>query len=98
MMPDEVTIGELARRIDRIDRAMADGFREVSRTIEAQQFVHIDRYDADRRADKQHFDLIDQRHSEIKETTKRLWWLILAAVVGLIGEAVLFLALTRGGP
>ena len=95
-MPDDVTIGELARRMSSLERRMDDGFQNVNRSLAALQFVHIDRYEADQRSLVRQVEAIDARHVELQATTKRLWWVIVAQLVGLIGEAVFFLAIARG--
>lgn len=96
-MPDDVTIGELARRMDALDRRMTTGFEGVTRQITAMNVVHTDRYDADRRADERRLQGIEDRYEEQVATTKKLWWVIVAQLIGLIAEAVFFLAIARGG-
>lgn len=96
-MPDDVTIGELARRMDALDRRMTTGFEGVGRQIASMNVVHTDRYDADRRADDRRMEAIEDKYEEQAATTKKLWWVIVAQLVGLIAEAIFFLAIARGG-
>ena len=41
-MADDITIGELARRLDASDRRTEDGFRRIEQRISQQQFVRAD--------------------------------------------------------
>lgn len=43
-MADDVTMGELARRLDRVEGRIAEQFGDMHRQIEGLQFVHRDTY------------------------------------------------------
>jgi hypothetical protein len=45
-MPDEITMGELARRLDRFETRIDQQFVGVHRQIDALQFVSRDAFDA----------------------------------------------------
>jgi hypothetical protein len=45
-MPDEITMGELARRLDRFETRIDQQFVGVHRQIESLQFVSRDAFDA----------------------------------------------------
>jgi hypothetical protein len=45
-MPDEITMGELARRLDRFENRIDHQFVSVLRQIESLQFVSRDAFDA----------------------------------------------------
>jgi hypothetical protein len=45
-MPDEITLGELARRLDRFESRIDQQFVGVHRQIESLQFVSRDAFDA----------------------------------------------------
>lgn len=96
-MADDVTIGELARGMNSLERRMTEGFTSVRAQIAGLNVIHTDRYEADRRADERRLQGLEERFDEQAVTTKRLWWVIVAQLVGLIGEAVFFLAIARGG-
>jgi hypothetical protein len=87
---DEITTGELARRIDRVERQLADGFKEVNRTIESQQFVHVDRYDADTRAN-------DRRVAALESTLKWQARTLGGALLAVLAETLLLVFVARGG-
>lgn len=96
-MSDDVTIGELGRRMTGLESRMTEGFIAVRTQISALKFIGNDRYEADRRADDRRFEAIEDKYEEQAATTKKLWWVIVAQLVGLIAEAVFFLAIARGG-
>jgi hypothetical protein len=90
MPGDEITTGELARRIDRVERQLTDGFREVNRTIESQQFVHIDRYDADRAA-------LDHRVTQLEDRSTWLSRTVGATLFMAVVSVALTFLVARGG-
>lgn len=96
-MPDDVTIGELGRRMTGLEARMNEGFTAVRTQISALKFVGNDRYEADRRADDRRFQAVEDKYEEQANTTRKLWWVIVAQLVGLIAEAIFFLAIARGG-
>lgn len=96
-MPDDVTIGELARGLTGLERRMNEGFTSVRTQIAGLNVIHLDRYEADRRADDRRMTACEEKYEEQAATTKKLWWVIVAQLVGLIAEAIFFLAIARGG-
>jgi hypothetical protein len=51
-MPDDITMGELARRLDRMESRMDTQFAGVHRQIEGLQFVNRDTYEVEMSAVK----------------------------------------------
>jgi hypothetical protein len=89
---DEVTSGELSRRLDAMERRMDAGFGRVSQQVENLQFVHRDAYQAEQRA------VVDRL---VKLEQSKTW--IARSVVGSVIFPVLTAALiawllVRGGP
>lgn len=50
-MPDEeITVGEIWRRLDSVERRIETGFSRLDRSLESLQFVNQDVYHSDQRA------------------------------------------------
>lgn len=95
---DEVTTGELSRRIEAMERHMQEQFRQVTHAINSQQFVHNDRYAAEQRGIAERMNIMQTDINELKESRQ---WTARAIVVSFlfpITVAVIVAALiARGG-
>jgi hypothetical protein len=89
-VPDEVTTGELARRMDRLDRRVDDGFRQIGVQLANQPYVHEDVYDVDKAA-------IERRVGELEDRSKWVTRTFAAALMGVLLVQVLQLLFARGG-
>lgn len=90
-VPDgPVTIGELARRMTGIERRMDLGFEHVQRSIEKLQYVHVDRYDAERSA-------ITERLATIEATARWLSRAVSGALITAVIGAIVTILVARGG-
>lgn len=89
-MPDsEVTIGELARRLESLDRAMGQGFSRIDRHLESMQFVHRETYSAERAA-------IINDLSELKDKMKWISRTVAGSLITAVTAAIVAIA-ARGG-
>jgi hypothetical protein len=97
-MPEsEITIGELARRIDgmvrgieAMERRFDARFTVIDRRLESLQFVTADRYEAEQHA-------IRGEILEIKDTVRWVSRAVAGAIITLVASAVLMLLTARGG-
>jgi hypothetical protein len=90
MPGDEITTGELARRIDRVEKQLAEGFRAINLTIAAQQFIHVDRYNADREA-------FDRRIAQLEDRSTWLSRTVGATLFMAVVSVALTFLVARGG-
>lgn len=60
-MPEDVTLGELGRRVDRVETSVRDGFDHVHRQIESLTFVNKDTYEARHKAVTDRLDVLEER-------------------------------------
>lgn len=61
-MPDgEVTLGELGRRIDALEKRYTDGQKDLSRQITELQFVHRETFEVEQRQTTTRLDAIEER-------------------------------------
>lgn len=105
----EVTIGELDRRVDRLERAMEAGFQGLREEIQRLSFVSAAVYAADRSADQERIrrleaDLTEERDARTgaeQAVQQRAWqsrWSLIVALIGLplsvIGSVLAALLLT----
>lgn len=89
-MGDEVTLGELARRIEAMERRIDVRFSVIDRRLESLQFITADRYNAEQIA----------VHAEIAEIKDKIKWVsrtIGGVLITLVSSAVLTLLAARGG-
>lgn len=86
----EVTIGELARGMDALERRMREGFLALQRSIDALSYVHVDRYEADQRA-------AERRISELEERSTWLSRAVAGALIMAVISAAVGLLVARGG-
>ena len=92
-LPEDMTLGELARRVDRIDSEVRDGFAGVREEIRSLAFVHPAVYAADRQADGQRFARIERDLTEEKNAREdaermaaaRAWQARFSLVMALLG-------------
>lgn len=89
----EVTLGELGRRVDRLDTEMQAGFRSMREEIQRLAFVPAAVYAADRSGDHERLRRLEQDLSEETEArrtaeqaaTQRAWqarWSLILAAIG----------------
>lgn len=85
---DDVTVGELDRRLDSIVDLVKEGFAAVNKRFDDLNVVHRDVYDATRQADKA---IIEDLKNEIKEIKDREWGSIKLAMgaLGTVAASVL---------
>jgi hypothetical protein len=74
MNDDPVTLGELSRRLDAMERRFESEFGKLGRSIDSLQFVHHDQYRAER-------DAIVHRVDELEDTHK---WIVRAVVASIL--------------
>lgn len=90
-MPDEeVTIGEVWRRLEGLERRIDSGFSRLDRSIDALQFVHQDVYASNQRAI---WDAINETKGKITWVTRTVAGALIVAVI----TALLGLFAARGG-
>lgn len=77
---DDVTVGELDRRLDSIVDLVKEGFAAVNKRFDDLNVVHRDVYDANREADKA---IIEDLKEEIKAIKEREWGSLKMAGAGL---------------
>lgn len=86
------------QRFGQLEAQMTEGFARLSRTIENQSYVTKEKYDADARSRDLEIEGLEKTQSEMRGTINKLWWLLAATVVGIVGQAALIVAMARGGP
>ena len=95
---DEITTGEVSRRLETLERHMQQQFRNVTDAISALSFVHNDRYAAEQRGVAERLNSMQNEINELKEARQ---WQARAVVVSFlfpIAVAVIVAALiARGG-
>jgi hypothetical protein len=79
---DPVTLGELSRRLDAMERRFDAEFGKLGRSIDALQFVHLDQYRAERDSDRRRLDELEDSHR----------WLVRAVVVSILFPLILAIA------
>jgi hypothetical protein len=88
-MPEDVTMGELARRLDRLEMRQGEAFTEVHRQIDNLQFVHRDTYLVQMTAMSDRLETLEEKNR----------WMARASVTSIIFPVIvaviLALALTR---
>lgn len=60
-MSDDITTGEVVRRLDRFEKTTADAFRALSDKLDNMNVVYRDVYDADQRLTSEKFRRIEER-------------------------------------
>ena len=84
-MDDDVTLGELARRVDRLETAMTEGFRELRDEIRNLAFVPAGVYASDQSALRERIQQLEKRADRVDN---RAWHvrasLLIAAFSGLL--------------
>lgn len=91
--PTDITLGEVARRVDRLDQEMRAGFKAVQEEIAKLAFVPAAVYAADRAADVERIrrledDLKEEvgaREETERTAAQRTWQARLSLVMALIG-------------
>lgn len=89
---DEVTSGELSRRLDGLERRMDEGFGRVSRQVENLQFVHRDVYDEAQRAMARRLDRLEQSKTWIARSV------VGSVIFPLLVAALVAVLIVRGAP
>jgi hypothetical protein len=87
---DEVTIGELSRRLSAFEKRVDDGFKGLGEKIQSLEYVHVDRYEAEQVTVDLRITAVDTRVAAGEE---RLRWLTRMATTALV-SAVLTVAVT----
>lgn len=95
-MIEEPTNGELSRRMDRLDKALADQFTSLREEIRALAFVQPAVYAADLIASRERMDRLDaeldeerrERREAQKLADQRSWQARLAMGVALLGAVL----------
>lgn len=91
MMPEsEVTVGEIWRRILSLEARLDQGFSRLDRQLEHLQFVHADRYEAEQRSTAARLDALEDKSKWVART-------VAAALITMVGTALLMLFTARGG-
>lgn len=89
-MIDEVTIGELARRLDGLERSIGRQFDSVTRQITSLSFVSRDAYEAQREA-------IMERLIELEEGRKWMARAVITALLFPVITAIIIVLVVGGG-
>jgi hypothetical protein len=74
-MPDEITMGELARRLDGFEKRNEDAFRTLNNRFDTLQFVHRDTYVVEMAAMDERIKVQRGRIDDIEERNR---WLVRA--------------------
>lgn len=88
-MPDEISLGEVARRLDRFERSVDQQFTGVHRQIESMQYVSRETYEARHKA-------LSARVEELEDSKR--WFsrgLVVSFVFPVLVAIVLALVLTK---
>lgn len=88
-MPDEITVAELGRRIDQIERQIGQNFSRLDRQLESLAFVHRETYGAERSAMQADLD-------DLKDKIKWISRTVAGSLITAITAAIVALA-ARGG-
>lgn len=95
-VPDEITLGEIARRMDRMEQRMEQGFQNATQQIESLAFVSKDTYEVQMRALNERLGTVDKRQDASEESRR---WMVRALVTSLllpvVVAVILALALTQ---
>jgi len=88
-MDDDVTLGEVVRRVDRLENAMVEGFRELRDEIRSLAFVPAGVYASDQSAMRERVDRLESRADQ---ADNRAWHvraaLLVAGCSGLLSLVV----------
>jgi hypothetical protein len=79
---DPVTLGELSRRLDSMERRFDTQFGKLGQSIDALQFVHLEQYRAERDSDRRRLDDLEDSHR----------WVVRAVVVSILFPLILAIA------
>lgn len=63
-MSDDITTGEVVRRLDRMEKATADNFERIYQKLDTLDFVRHDVYEAHRAADDMRFKALEQSNTD----------------------------------
>lgn len=77
MDPDDVTLGELGRRVDRLDDQMNKGFEAMRNEIRNLSFVPAGVYASDQGATNQRINRLEQR----SDTAEQRGWQVRVAII-----------------
>jgi len=96
LVPDEITLGEIARRMDRMEQRMEAGFRDSAEQVGSLAFVSKESYEVQMRALNERLGNTDKRLDAADESRR---WVVRALVTSLllpvIVAVVLALVLTQ---
>lgn len=88
-MADDVTMGELARRLDRVETRITEQFSDMHRQLEGLQFVHRDTYLVQMSAITDRLEALEEKNTWIARA------LVTSIIFPVIVAIILALALTR---
>lgn len=95
----DVTINELARRVDRLDTAMASGFQSMREEIQRLAFVPAAVYAADRSGDQERIRRLEEGAKLVDQRAWQARTSLIVAVVGLplsiIGSIIVAMLLAQ---
>lgn len=90
-MPDnDITLGEITRRLDRMEKSTTEGFRAIEAKLERLPFVTLDKYTPEREALVSRLDTLEERAKWVSRT-------IAGAIVTMVASVILTLIAARGG-
>lgn len=93
---DDLTVGEVGRRLDEMRGYIKEGFDQVNARFDKIDVVSSGEYRAHREADKARFEGVEE---DVKEIQRRAWGNVKVALAGLvtIGSSVIGAVLTARG-
>lgn len=68
MTSDDPTLGEAIRRIDRLERAVTDGFRDINTRLENLQYVPMGLFIAELRSRDERIETLEDRAKWLART------------------------------
>lgn len=93
----DVTLGEVHRRLVRVEQQMAEGFKSVSDRIAAQEYIHRDVYAADKATAEQRWKAQDDEILALKATNTWLTRTLIGTVFLTLSQLLVGLALIALG-
>lgn len=90
MVDEDVTMGEVWRKLQAVESNMADGFKRIDRRFEEMAFVRVDVYASDQRQ-------VVGRVNTIEEGLKWLRRTVFAALIAGLAPLIVTLVAIKGG-
>lgn len=88
-MSDDITTGEVVRRLDRFEKTTADAFKELGQKLDSMNVVYRDVYEADQKLTAEKFERIEERLRDQKSRARALLdgvaFPVLVAVIVAVG-------------